>query len=136
MTRELQLRAACKKFYEAGVDGLSSEELHALRDHCLTLASALEPPKKDDADDVLIFIDKLMAPRTGEAMIRLALLIPELEHDRETHRQWRDCDESYRQRNPSIGDSKFHADCVAMYDERIRTARLALETIVLLNNHS
>ena len=39
---------------------------------------------------------------------RLSALLPELEFSKETHRQWRDCEQIYRDQNPMIGDRAFH----------------------------
>ena len=55
----------------------------------------------------------------------LEALLPELEYSRETHAQWRDCDQIHRDRNPSIGDSAFHDACVNTYDTRIATIKRA-----------
>ena len=52
-------------------------------------------------------------------------LLPELEFARETHVQWRDCDQSWRDANPSIGDSAFHDGYVTIYDTRISTIKRA-----------
>jgi hypothetical protein len=67
----------------------------------------------------------------GDVIDRLRALLPGLEFSRETHVQWRDCDQLWRDRNPSIGSSQFHDDCVKEYDERIATindAIIALST--------
>ena len=56
---------------------------------------------------------------------RLDALLPELEYSRETHVQWRDCPQHFRDRNPEIGDSDFHARAVADYDERIAAIKAA-----------
>ena len=74
-------------------------------------------------------------PNTGAAghnerlVMRLKALLPGLEYSRETHVQWRDCDQRYRDENPSIGDAEFHQTCVDEYDERIRTINDAAEYI-------
>ena len=59
-------------------------------------------------------------------IIRLKNLLPDLIYSKETHRQWRDCDQKYRDENPDIGDSEFHAKYVDIYDERIS----AIEEII------
>ena len=58
---------------------------------------------------------------------RLENLLPELNYAKETHRQWRDCDQEHRDKNPDIGDSDFHAKYVDIYDERIS----AIEGVVI-----
>lgn len=66
----------------------------------------------------------------GAALIeRLGNLVPELEYGRETHVQWRDCDQKYRDAEPSIGTREFHADMVTKYDERIACVRAAIAYI-------
>lgn len=60
---------------------------------------------------------------------RLSALLPELEFSKETHRQWRDCEQIYRDQNPMIGDPAFHDTQVELYEERIETI---LDTISLL----
>lgn len=57
---------------------------------------------------------------------RLKALIPGLEYSRETHRQWRDCDQKYRDENPAIGDPDFHQKCIDEYDERISAIKEAI----------
>jgi len=52
-------------------------------------------------------------------------LLPELEYARETHVQWRDCAQVFRDNNPQIGDSNFHAEMVVTYDKRISTIKEA-----------
>ena len=59
-------------------------------------------------------------------VMRLKNLLPELNYAKETHRQWRDCDKKYRDKNPDIGDSEFHAKYVDIYDERISTIEEAV----------
>lgn len=71
----------------------------------------------------------------GDIVDRLNSLLPELNYNRETHRQWRDCEQKYRDRNPEIGDSKFHADCVKLYDERIESIKLAIIEIKSLREN-
>ncbi len=60
---------------------------------------------------------------------RLKALLPELEYSRETHVQWRDCHQKYRDENPRIGDSAFHQGCVETYDERIAVIKEAIDII-------
>ena len=60
---------------------------------------------------------------------RLRALIPELEDGRDTHVQWRDCHQRFRDANPSIGDKAFHAGMVNVYDERIACVRDAIAFI-------
>lgn len=60
---------------------------------------------------------------------RLSALLPELEYSRETHVQWRDCDQTHRDRNPKIGSSEFHAQCVTDYDERIAAIKEAVTAL-------
>ena len=67
---------------------------------------------KDEASTVL-------AAPVDVLVMRLKKLLPELNYAKETHRQWRDCDKKYRDENPDIGDSEFHAKYVDIYDERI-----------------
>ena len=62
-------------------------------------------------------------------VMRLKNLLPELDYARETHRQWRDCDQKYRDKNPDIGESEFHAKYVDIYDERISAIE---ETVTFL----
>lgn len=52
-------------------------------------------------------------------------LLPELEYARETHVQWRDCQQKDRDANPDIGDADFHERMVRTYDVRIETIRKA-----------
>lgn len=62
----------------------------------------------------------------------LLALLPELEHSRETHRQWRDWheeDPSRIKRNPEIGDAAFHDSMVKVYDKRIRVVRGAAQAL-------
>lgn len=65
----------------------------------------------------------------ARAVARLKNIIPELEYARETHVQWRDCHQKYRDENPSIGDSAFHKKYVEIYDERIAAIKEAIEII-------
>jgi hypothetical protein len=58
-------------------------------------------------------------PETAAAADRLEALLPELEYSRQTHIEWRDCSQEYRDRNPQIGNAEFHDSCVKDYDERI-----------------
>lgn len=60
---------------------------------------------------------------------KLRGLLPKLEYARETHRQWRDCHQSYRDANPDIGDSAFHQQAVDDYDERIRLIKEAADRL-------
>lgn len=60
---------------------------------------------------------------------RLEALLPELEYSRETHVQWRDCEDKWRRANPQIGDKAFHAEMVRVYDERISTIKQAAEAL-------
>lgn len=60
---------------------------------------------------------------------RLEALLSDLEFSRETHRQWRDCDQSYRDQNPDIGDDQFHAQMMNVYDERISVIVDAIECL-------
>ena len=64
---------------------------------------------------------------------RLEGLLPELQYSRETHVQWRDCDQSYRDRNPEIGEAEFHARAVQDYDNRICVIRDAIEHLRALS---
>jgi hypothetical protein len=64
-----------------------------------------------------------------QAAARLDALLPELEYSRETHVQWRDCDQKYRDTNPAIGSSEFHAQCVKHYDERIAAIKEAAQLL-------
>lgn len=57
---------------------------------------------------------------------RLAALLPDLEYAQETHVQWRDCDQRYRDMNPDIGSAEFHAQLVREYNERIEAIREAI----------
>ena len=50
---------------------------------------------------------------------RLLAILPDLEHGRETHNIWANCDQKYRDENPDIGDVEFHLAHVRIYDERI-----------------
>ena len=65
----------------------------------------------------------------AELIDRLNNLLPELEHGKETHRQWRDCDQKYRDENPDIGDKDFHTNLVKVYENRISCVTDALEYI-------
>ncbi len=56
----------------------------------------------------------------------LEALIPELAEGQETHRIWRDCDQKYRDSNPSIGDKEFHTNMVKTYQIRIDIIRSAI----------
>lgn len=60
---------------------------------------------------------------------RLNALIPELEYSRETHIQWRDCDQRYRDENPDIGSAAFHDEQVKIYDERISAINEAIAAL-------
>lgn len=64
-----------------------------------------------------------------ELIQRLEALIPDLEDGRETHRDWRDCHQKYRDKSPDIGDKNFHARYVLIYDERISAVKEAIEFI-------
>ena len=68
-------------------------------------------------------------PQEGAIRERLENMLEGLEERRETHKQWRDCDQVYRDQNPSIGDSDFHAHCVEEYDEYIDTVQGAMSLI-------
>lgn len=57
---------------------------------------------------------------------RLSSLLPGLKFSRRTHVQWRDCDQKFRDENPDIGSSKFHAEAIKEYDERISTIEEAI----------
>lgn len=61
-----------------------------------------------------------------QIIMRLKNLLPELNYAKETHRQWRDCDQKYRLKNPDIGDRDFHAKYVDIYDERISAIEEAI----------
>jgi len=50
---------------------------------------------------------------------RLKKLLPELEYARETHRQWSECPQEFRDKNPDSGDAEFHSKYVGIYNERI-----------------
>lgn len=60
---------------------------------------------------------------------KLEDLLPELRHGRGTHIEWRDCHQKYRDDNPDIGDSEFHAELVRVYDNRIETILEAIELL-------
>lgn len=60
---------------------------------------------------------------------KLKNLLPELEYGRGTHVEWRDCDQRYRDENPSIGDKEFHNKLVKIYDNRISTVKEAIEIL-------
>lgn len=66
---------------------------------------------------------------TTEVANRLQALLSELEYARQTHVEWRDCDQSYRDANPHIGDSAFHQNCVSIYDERIDAIKEAVKVL-------
>lgn len=70
-----------------------------------------------------------MSNKFNEAATGLEALLPGLEFSRETHVQWRDCDQSCRDKNPSIGDAAFHAGCVKEYDERINAIKAAVTVL-------
>ena len=70
-----------------------------------------------------------MSNRFSDAAAGLEALLPGLEFSRETHVQWRDCDQSWRDKNPSIGDVKFHDECVREYDKRIKAIELAVDAL-------
>lgn len=57
---------------------------------------------------------------------RLRALLPELESGRNTHVEWRDCEQQWRDMNPHIGDPEFHAGCIRDYDERIACVHEAI----------
>ena len=65
-----------------------------------------------------------------ELIVELTKLIPDMEHGRETHRQWRDCDQIHRDKEPSIGDKDFHTRLVTVYDNRIRVIQGAINYIL------
>lgn len=65
---------------------------------------------------------------------KLAALLPGLEFSRQTHVEWRDCDQSWRDRNPSIGDSAFHDKCVKEYDERIASINEAIKALSAMSD--
>ena len=71
----------------------------------------------------------MKAKDNGAIAKRLQALLPELEDGRETHVQWRDCAQKWRDQNPSIGTSEFHANCVRYYDERIAAVKEAIEAL-------
>ena len=60
---------------------------------------------------------------------RLENLIPDLEYGQETHRIWRDCDQKYRDAEPSLGDKDFHIKLVDTYENRILTVKDAIEQL-------
>ena len=64
-----------------------------------------------------------------ETIKGLREMLPELEEGRETHRDWRDCDQVYRDRNPDIGDEHFHAQLVNLYDCRISMINAAIQIL-------
>lgn len=67
---------------------------------------------------------------TGDTLTaRMRELLPKLEYGRETHVQWRDCDQKYRDAEPSIGTREFHAEMVDEYDERIACFKAAIAYI-------
>lgn len=67
-----------------------------------------------------------------EPVADLLSLIPDLEYGKETHRQWRDCDQSRRDANPDIGDSAFHDSLVDIYNNRIATVKFAADQLSVL----
>lgn len=69
---------------------------------------------------------------TERIAARLDALLPDLEYSRETHVQWRDCDQRYRDENPAIGDAEFHAKAVSWYDERIAAIKEAAAALSIL----
>lgn len=67
-------------------------------------------------------------PVTPERLLlRLEALLPELAYSRQTHVEWRDCDQVHRDRNPEIGSAEIHAQYVRDYDERIGAIQEAIE---------
>jgi len=64
-----------------------------------------------------------------KAADELEALLPDLEFSRTTHVQWRDCDQCWRDKNPSIGDAGFHDQCVRDYDLRISTIKKAVAVL-------
>jgi hypothetical protein len=80
-----------------------------------------------DLNDAMVGESSILAASDSTTVAgKLASLLPHLEFSRKTHVQWRDCDQSWRDMNPSIGDSKFHDDCVKEYDNRIHFIREAV----------
>lgn len=68
-----------------------------------------------------------MSNKSKHFIMRLKALLPNLEYSRETHVEWRDCHQKYRDENPRIGDAKFHQTCVDDYDERITAINDTIE---------
>ena len=62
-------------------------------------------------------------------VMRLRGLLPSLEYSRETHVIWRDCDQKYRDEQPSVGDKHHHEMCIADYDDRIAVINDAIKFI-------
>src|SRR5687767_1983019 len=60
---------------------------------------------------------------------RLSALLPELEFSRETHVQWANASPQAYAANPSIGDSAFHTQRIADYDERIAAIKEAIAAL-------
>lgn len=60
---------------------------------------------------------------------RLKKLAPELSDGRQTHVEWRNCSQKYRDKNPDIGDKEFHHNMVLVYDERIGAITEAMNEI-------
>lgn len=71
---------------------------------------------------------------TSGTLKRLRDLLPELEYARETHRQWRDCDQIHRDRNPQIGSAEFHAEIFEKYNERIAAINEAIYRLTTLED--
>jgi hypothetical protein len=82
-------------------------------------AHVVEPPRAPGPSDLQGKLPGLL-----EA---LADTVRQLEHHKQTHEQWRDCEQSHRDANPKIGDSAFHAECVEDYETMISAVKYAAE---------
>jgi hypothetical protein len=82
-------------------------------------AHVVEPPRAPGPSDLQGKLPGLL-----EA---LADTVRQLEHHKQTHEQWRDCEQSHRDANPKIGDSAFHAECVENYETMISAVKYAAE---------
>jgi hypothetical protein len=68
-------------------------------------------------------------PRIPPLIEKLRALLPGLEHSRDTHVQWRDCDQHWRDLNPDIGTKEQHQMHIERYDARISAITEAIEVL-------